>query len=168
MDSPVVFADAFERIRSLLVEIVDGLSEEHLAVRLEGSGNSIAWLAWHLARIQDDHVAGAFGVEQVWVRDGWYERMNLPLAIGNTGFGNSTEQVSSVRAPAELLIGYHEAVCGQTLRMLSSLPVSRLDDIVDENYDPPVSLGVRLMSVISDDLQHLGQAAFIRGLLPSA
>jgi hypothetical protein len=165
MDSSAVLTDAFGRIRPALTPIVKGLSEEQLAVRIQDSGNSIAWLAWHLARIQDDHVAGAFGVEQIWIRDGWHTRFNLPLADGDTGYGHSAEQVAAVRASGELLVGYHEAVCDQTLELLGSLAESRLDDVVDENWDPPVTLGVRLVSVIGDDLQHLGQAAFVRGLL---
>jgi hypothetical protein len=36
---------------------------------------------------------------------------------------------------------------------------------VDDYWDPPVTLGVRLVSIISDDLQHVGQAAFIRGVI---
>jgi hypothetical protein len=37
--------------------------------------------------------------------------------------------------------------------------------VVDASWDPPVTLGVRLVSVISDDLQHAGQAAYLRGMI---
>jgi hypothetical protein len=39
-----------------------------------------------------------------------------------------------------------------------------LDRVVDKRWDPPVTLGVRLVSVVDDDAQHVGQAAYVRGL----
>jgi hypothetical protein len=165
MDSAAVLADAFERIRSALGPILDGLSDKQLAERIGQTGNSIAWLSWHLTRVQDDHVADAFGVDQIWVRDGWHSRFDLPLDTSDTGYGHSPDQVASVVVAADLLVGYHEAVCAQTLRLVSAVEPSQLDVVVDDRWDPAVTLGVRLVSVIADDLQHIGQAAFARGLL---
>ena len=48
---------------------------------------------------------------------------------------------------------------------MSGLTDADLPRVVDERWDPPVTLGVRLVSVISDCLQHAGQAAFVRGIL---
>lgn len=164
MDEAAVLADAFGRIRDVVHSAVDGLDEDELARRLDGRGNSIAWLVWHLARVQDDHVADAFGQAQVW-HEGWVERFNLPFDRGDTGYGHNADDVAAVRASAELLRGYYDAVHERTLSLLGKLGSSDLDRIVDENWDPPVTLGVRLISVLSDDLQHAGQAGYVRGLL---
>ncbi|MFI9273243.1 DUF664 domain-containing protein [Kitasatospora sp. NPDC052896] len=160
-----LLADAFGRIREGVHEVVDGLGVEELAARVDARANTIAWLVWHLTRVQDDHVADLAGGEQVWTAKGWAERFALPFAVHATGYGHGARQVAAVRAPAELLTGYHDAVHEATVGFLRRLRVADLARIVDERWSPPVTMGVRLVSVISDDLQHAGQAAFVRGLL---
>jgi uncharacterized damage-inducible protein DinB len=160
-----LLTEAFGRIRETVHSAVDGLSEDQLAHRIDGKSNSIAWLVWHLTRVQDDHVAEVSGLEQVWTAAGWYDRFALPFGPAEHGYGHSSQDVSQVRASADLLIGYHDAVCEQTTSYVRGLRGADLDRVVDERWDPPVTLGVRLVSVVSDDLQHVGQAAFARGLL---
>jgi uncharacterized damage-inducible protein DinB len=164
MNEAELFTDAFDRIKQTVHSAVDGLSEEQLGYRVDGTSNSIAWLVWHLTRIQDDHVADAAGTEQVW--PDWYDRFDLPFDRSEHGYGHTSDQVAAVRAPAELLLGYHDAVHDATQRYVATLGSDDLDRVVDENWDPPVTLGVRLISVVNDDLQHAGQASFVRGLLP--
>jgi hypothetical protein len=161
-----LLADAFARTQGIVHRVVDGLTAEQLAFRLDGEANSIAWLVWHLTRIQDDHVADAAGTEQVWKSNGWAERFALPFPEPDTGYGHSSQDVAAVRveSPAPL-IGYHDAVYQQTIGYLKRISNADFERIVDESWDPPVSLGVRLVSVIADDLQHAGQAAFVRGIL---
>ncbi|NHC13708.1 mycothiol transferase [Motilibacter deserti] len=157
--------DAFERMRELGHDAVEGLSTEQLTTQPEGKGNSIAWLVWHLARVQDDHLADAGGYEQVWTAQGWEQRFGLPFDKGETGYGQSSAEVAQVKADAALLAGYLDAVLDRTLDYLEGLTDADLDRVVDEQWDPPVTLGVRLVSVIGDDMQHLGQAAYVKGLL---
>jgi hypothetical protein len=166
MTSAELLADAFGRVRQVVHRAVDGLGPEQLAVRVDPEANSIAWLVWHLTRIQDDHLADAFAAEQVWTAQGWVERFGLPFDPAATGYGHGADEVAAVRvASGELLVGYHDAVHQQTTRYVERLGDADLDRIVDRSWDPPVTLGVRLVSVIADDLQHAGQAAFIRGIL---
>jgi len=164
MTSAELLTDAFGRIQETVHEAVEGLTASQLAARLDEDANSIAWLCWHLARVQDDHVAGAFGVPQVWTEYG--KRFELPFGPGDIGYGHSSRQVSEVTvASADVLTGYHDAVHEQTIALVSGVTDADLPRVVDENWDPPVTLSVRLVSVISDCLQHAGQAAFIRGIL---
>ena len=164
MTSTDLLTDAFGRIREAVHQAVDGLSREDLGFRVDEDANSIAWLVWHLTRIQDDHIADVAEVEQVWTAGGWVDRFALPLDRLDHGYGHSAKQVGAVQADAELLTAYHDAVYEQTLRFLEGISDSDLPRIVDTRWDPPVTLAVRLVSVISDDLQHAGQAAFIRGI----
>lgn len=157
--------DGFDRVQQIVHRAVEGLSEDQLAARLDSDANSIAWLVWHLTRIQDDHLADLEDAEQVWTGQGWHDRFGLPFDPGATGFGHSSDEVAAVRAPAELLTGYQDAVHEQTVRWLRGLEESQLNTVVDKSWEPPVTLGVRLVSVISDNLQHAGQAAFVRGIL---
>ena len=161
-----LLVDAFGRVREVVHRVVDGLTPEQLAFRVDPEANSIAWLVWHLTRIQDDHVADAAQAEQVWTSQGWVERFALPFDPLATGYGHRAADVAAVRvASGELLVGYHDAVHQQTTRYVEGLGDADLARIVDRSWDPPVTLGVRLVSVIADDLQHAGQAALVRGIL---
>jgi hypothetical protein len=163
MTSAEVLVDAFGRIREVVEAAVGGLTPEQLVVRPEGRGNSVAWLVWHLTRVQDDHVADAFGTEQIWTSEGWYDR---PFGPAETGYRHTSDQVAAVRVSSgELLTGYHRAVHERTVALVGQVGDEDLGRIVDVRWDPPVTLGVRLVSVIADDLQHAGQAAYVRGLL---
>jgi uncharacterized damage-inducible protein DinB len=161
-----LLAEAFGRIHGVVLGAVRGLSEEELAFRPEERCNSIAWLVWHLTRIQDDHVAAVAGTEQAWMAEGWADRFGLPFSPSETGYGHTSAEVAAVRAPADLLVGYYEAVHAHTVKYVQGLAEADLDRVVDLNWDPPVTLAVRLVSVINDDLQHGGQAAYVRGMLP--
>ena len=162
-----LLTDAFERVLQTATAAVDGLTEEQLATRPAPDANSIAWLVWHLARVQDDHVADVAGTEQVWTAQDFVTRFDLPFDTAATGYGMSSEEVGHVRVGAELLADYLRAVHAATASYVAGLAPEDLDGIVDERWDPPVTLGVRLVSVISDDLQHAGQAAYLRGLVTS-
>jgi uncharacterized damage-inducible protein DinB len=158
--------DAFSRIHDVVHHVLRGLTREQLSFRLDDETNSIAWLVWHLTRIQDDHIADAAGAEQVWTADGWADRFALPFDVWATGYGHSSDEVAAVVVESgRLLTGYHDAVFERTLRFVEPLTEADLSRIVDESWDPPVSLGVRLVSVIADDLQHAGQAALVRGIV---
>lgn len=157
--------DAFERVRDTALTTVDGLSEEQLAHRPSPDANPIGWLVWHLTRVQDDHVAGVADLEQVWVSRGHLDRFGLGLDPRDIGYGHSREEVAGVRAPADRLADYLREVTEQTLAFVDGLCERDLDRVVDPDWEPPVTLGVRLLSVINDDLQHAGQAAYVRGLL---
>jgi hypothetical protein len=157
--------DAFTRIKGSVHRAVDGLTGDELAHRLDADANTIGWLVWHLTRIQDDHIADVAGLEQIWTSAGWSERFGLPFDAADTGYGHSAADVAAVRVEAGELLAYHDAVCEQTLGYVRTLDDAALQRIVDTRWDPPVTLAVRLVSVISDDLQHAGQAALVRGVV---
>jgi uncharacterized damage-inducible protein DinB len=157
--------DAFQRVLQTATDAVDGLTAEQLAHRPGPEANPIGWLVWHLARVQDDHVADVAGTEQVWTEHGFADRFDLPFDEAAIGFGQTSDEVGQVHVAADLLAEYLHAVHEQTLSYLATLTADDLDRVVDTRWDPPVTLGARLVSVVSDDLQHAGQAAYVRGLL---
>lgn len=158
--------DHFTRIRDTAHRIVDGLGPADLHWRPDPEANPIGWLVWHSARVQDDHVAHVADLEQCWRRDDWPLRFGLPEDTTETGFGHTSEQVGKVQPrTAEDLLAYVDVVTSQTLNWLPGLTASDLAGVVDESWDPPVTLGVRLVSVTADTWQHLGQAGYVRGLL---
>jgi hypothetical protein len=164
MSANALLVDGFGRIREVVHDVLDGLTQEDLDFRLDGSANSIGWLVWHLTRVQDDHIAGVAGLEQVWLAQGFQERCGLPLDPADIGYGHDRDQVAVVRLSRDLLSSYHDATYEQTISFLGSLSDADFATIVDRRWDPPVTMAVRLVSVLADDLQHAGQAAFIKGL----
>lgn len=165
MNTTNLLTDAFGRIDVGVHRVVDGIEPEALAYRPDPGGNSIAWLIWHATRIQDDHMAELAGRAQLWSAAGWARRFALPLDDADTGFGHTSEQVDTLGSvPLELLLGYHDAVTELLPADLAAVTAAGLDRIVDERWDPPVSAGVRLVSIVDDAAQHVGQAAYVRGL----
>ncbi|MFI9383794.1 DUF664 domain-containing protein [Kutzneria sp. NPDC052558] len=166
MNVAELLTDGFGRVHGVVHETIDGLTVEQLAWRAAPEANSIGWLVWHLTRVQDDHVSEVAGVPQTWTEDGWAGRFALPFSDDAIGYGQNSDEVAQVRPDGDLLAGYFDAVYARTIAYLATLTDPDLDRVVDRRWDPPVTLGVRLVSVLDDDIQHAGQAAFVRGILP--
>ncbi|MGA1811443.1 DUF664 domain-containing protein [Frondihabitans sp. 4ASC-45] len=160
-----LLTESFSRIPALVDRATDGLDPQQLAARPAPGTNTIAWLAWHTARGQDAQIAALAGSEEVWTADGWYGRFELPFGPDEMGYGMSAGDVTRVVATADLLSGYLEAVTAATVAYLGTVSGDDLDDVVDEAWDPPVTRGARLVSIVNDCLQHAGQANYARGIL---
>ena len=156
--------DAFTRLIEHVDELTDGLTEAQAAYRQGPNANSIAWMIWHSARVQDVQLAPIAGIEQVWTHDGWVDRFGLDLPRNDTGYGHGPDEVAKVRASADLLAGYYRAVHNVTLEFVVRVTAEDLARIVDKNWDPPVTASARLVSIIDDCAQHLGQAAYLLGV----
>ena len=163
--SQALLVDLFGRVREHVHDVLVDADEGLLVARPAPGTNHIAWLVWHLTRVEDDHLAGLQDhVDQVWT-EGWADGFALPFDLTDIGYGHDESEVAAVRPSAELLRGYHDAVHDRAVWIVRSLEDEDFDRVVDESWDPPVTLGVRLVSVVDDCLQHAGQAAYVRGLL---
>jgi hypothetical protein len=161
-----VLLDAFGRVDEGVRALLETVTTEEMHIRPGGVGNPIGWLVWHLLRVQDGHLAEIAERNQVWTGGGWFERFDLPFPAEAHGYGFTSGQVDQVRFDGtDLLSGYQAAVHEMTVGMISRISSSRLDDIIDTRWDPPVTVAVRIVSVIDDCLQHLGQANYVAGLL---
>jgi uncharacterized damage-inducible protein DinB len=166
MRTSELLTHAYAQIGETLRRAVEGLTPEQLAHRVGPAANPIGWLAWHLLRVQDDHLAEVAGTGQVWTAQGFAVRFGRPADDTATGYGMTSLEVEALQVPsADLLLEYADAVAARSGEYLGGLTDDDLDRVVDERWDPPVTLGVRLVSVLSDDLQHVGQASYVRGLL---
>jgi hypothetical protein len=163
-----LLVDGFDRIRDIVRGVTSGASPDVLAYRPDGEANSVGWLVWHLTRVQDNHIAELVGEDEVWAAEGWVDRFALPFDRDATGYGQDAGEVADVQVDAGLLSSYHEAVHQRSIRYLRGLRDADFDAIVDRGWDPPVTLAVRLVSILADDLQHAGQASYVRGLADRA
>lgn len=159
-----VYLELFGRIGPLVRAAVDGLDPEALLAQPRPGTNPVGWLVWHLTRVQDHHVSELLATEQAWPQ--WAQRFGLAPDPQNIGFAHTPEDVAAVHPDgAKVLVEYYDAVYARTRVLLESLTPDSLSRIVDERWDPPVTLGVRLVSVADDSLQHVGQALYVRGLV---
>ncbi|GAB3235707.1 mycothiol transferase [Mycolicibacterium hippocampi] len=156
--------DSFTRLIEHSDDLTDGLTDEVAYYQPTPQANTITWLIWHTARMQDAQVCDIAGIEQVWFRDGWVDRFALDLPRDAHGYGHTPEEVAKVRVPADLLAGYYHAVHKESLEYVASVSADELARVVDDNWTPPVTASARLVSIIDDAAQHLGQAAYIRGI----
>jgi uncharacterized damage-inducible protein DinB len=166
MDVSELLGELFSRVHEHVDGILEGLTTEDLLDVPESESNPIGWLLWHLTRVQDLHIAEILEQNQVWADDVWATRFGLDPDPANVGYGHSAEQVLAVRPESpDAIRDYYAAVEERTRELLVSLSPESLDRIVDRRWDPPVTLGVRLVSIVDDDIQHAGQAAYLKGLL---
>jgi hypothetical protein len=159
-----ILRDSFTRLIEHVDDLTDGLTDELASYRPTPAANSIAWLIWHSARVQDAQVCHIAKTEDVWIRDGWVERFGLDIPRNDTGYGHNAQEAGKVRAPAELLAGYYHAVHDMTLEFVKTLSVADLGRVIDRRWHPPVTASARLVSIVDDCAQHLGQAAYVRGI----
>lgn len=167
MDASDLLVEQFGRLPEHVANAVDGLTVAQLTWRPGPDANPIGWLVWHLTRVQDNHVAELLDEDEIWTSGDWPSRFGLPAGARDTGYGYTPAQVAALKPEsADALIGYYTDVHERTVAYVEGLTAADLDRVVDENWDPPVTLGARLVSVADDDVQHAGQANYVRGLLP--
>jgi hypothetical protein len=167
MEWQQLLSDGYERILSSLERILDGLSPEDLDQQPKPDCNSMGWMAWHLTRGGDAQISALVGEEQLWIKDKWCEKFNRPADPADTGFRHSTEQVAAFKSPeVKIFLDYQRAVLERAKQYFSTLSASDLDRELNEPWFQPLpTVGVRLVSVMVDCLEHVGQIAYVRGLL---
>jgi hypothetical protein len=159
-----VVLDSLGRVHELVPAVLHGLSRDDVLWRPDAAANSIGWLIWHLTRVEDDHLAAVGGREQVW-GTAWKERFALPYPDQAHGYGMSAEEVGAFDlASVDLLVGYAAAVAERSGQIVIGLTESDYAKVIDDRWDPPVTVAVRLVSVMTETAQHIGQAAYVRGL----
>jgi len=167
MDWQELLIEGYGRILGALERYLKGMSPDDLNKQPQQDCNSMGWLAWHLTRVQDDHIAGLMGEEHLWVKDGWYETFGRSSNPKDIGFGHTSEEVAAFKAPdVDTMLKYHSTVLERTKQYINSLSLADLDRELNEPWFQPLpTVGVRLVSVLNDSLQHAGQIAYVRGLL---
>ena len=170
MEWQQLIIDFFVRISQELERVVSGLTIEDLNQQPNPDCNSIGWLAWHLTRSHDRNLSELARKQQLWVKDKWHAKFNRAPDPTDTGFNHSPDDVRAFRSPdGKTILEYHNAVL--------ELAKQYIDNNLSENdlkrrVKSPTLKNVatvrrRLLGIISEGLQHVGQAAYVRGLLNS-
>ena len=169
MDARDVLSEAASRPATEAKALVNTLPEGALNAHAGGHTNSIAWLLWHAGRQMDVQLAQLNGEPQVWHSQGFDSRFNLGELGDTEGYGHTTEQARAVVVEdAALLVEYLGATTAALSEYIAGLSEADLDDVIDTSWTPHVTRGVRLVSMIDDAAQHVGQAAYAAGVLAGA
>ena len=167
MECHKLIMDGYDRILQALEHALSGLTEDDLNEQPHPDCYSIGWLAWHLTRLQDDYIADLMGEDQLWAKDMWYTKFNRAPDLEDIGLSHTAEDIAAFRSVnVDTLLEYHRAVLHRTKQYIATLS---MDDLARELNEPwfhtPPTVAVRLMTVMSDSLQHVGQIAYVRDLL---
>ena len=159
--------DGYGRISEVLEKALEGLTPDDLNEQPHPDCNSMGWLAWHLTRGTDAQIARLMGEQQLWLTEGWHARFNRPDDKKDVGFGVSSEELAAFKSPdVETLLGYNRAVLEWTKNYITNLPTEELGREIDERwFQPPPTVGIRLVSILIECAQHAGQISYLRGLL---
>lgn len=165
MNAAELYLETIKRSDESLKRALEELSVEELQNQPAGPGsNPIGWLVWHLTQTRDSIIAGVAGEPTIWERDGWGAR-----------FGMEGELPRFVPADVhtfdpksfETLVGYFDAVAEHTAQVIGRLSEADAARLVESTIPgrPPQSVGSRLSAVLNDNIQHIGQVAYLRGLI---
>ena len=169
MDARDVLSEAASRPATEAKALVNTLPEGALNAHAGGHTNSIAWLLWHAGRQMDAQLAQLNGEPQVWHGQRFDSRFNLGELGDTEGYGHTAEQARAVVVEdAALLVEYLGAATAALSKYIAGLSEADLDDVIDTSWTPHVTRGVRLVSMIDDAAQHVGQAAYAAGVLAGA
>ena len=165
MDGAALIVDGLGRVQEVLHRALQGVPSTVLCRMPTKDTNSMAWLAWHLTRVQDHHLSDLAGLPQQWSAQGWHAKFRMKPDDSETGSGHTPKQVEALKVDGpELLLGYYDAVYERSKRYLAGVRPVDLDRELDEpQYTPLPKVGVRLVSVLADNTQHAGQIAYLRG-----
>lgn len=165
MDALDLLRDVTSRPRDAAERMRPELNPVSLNARPGGHDNSVAWLLWHSGREIDAQLADLTGHEQVWTSRDFAGRFDLGPEGDGVGYGHTPEEARRILVDdPELLLGYLGAALESLEAYLDDITAAQLDDVIDEDWEPPVTRGARLISVIDDAIQHLAQANYALGM----
>ena len=165
MEGAALIAEALGRVNAILHRSLEGAPADMLCRMPAPHANSMAWTAWHLTRVQDDHISDLVGQPQLWTSEGWHARFGMEPDDEETGQGHTFEQVAAFKVEsADVLLAYQDVTFERSKSYLATAKPAEMDRELDEpQYDPLPTVGVRLVSIVSDNTQHAGQVAYLRG-----
>jgi hypothetical protein len=159
--------EVYRRMYREYESILEGLTPGELNRRPSPGANPVGWILWHAARSLDRTVGDVILGEQLWIKDGWHSRFNLPESYRDTGYGHTDAEVDSIRIPdAQTLLDYYKAVMDVTLDYIENLSEADLDKECEFSVEPGARRPVYLRIVANIyDSHHIGQAAYVKGLI---
>lgn len=131
MDAIAFFLSRYGDLHTGLVDgLLAKLPEAHLRARPHPGVNTVAWLLWHSARIEDVAVNRFLADRPQALDDGWLERLRIARRDVGTGMSDAEVDELSARIDLQALRGYWDAVSARTLALVETLRGSDLEATV--------------------------------------
>jgi hypothetical protein len=166
MELHEMLAVGYSGILRTLDYTLKGLTKEDINWQPKPDCNSIGWMVWHPIRFQDMQISEFMGEEQLWIKDGWYKKWGRKADPKESGGGMTPEDLTKFKSPgAATVLAYAKAVVERSQKYFPTLKKADLDKILKGGpHKPYPTVGMMLMIILSDSLQHAGQAGYVRGL----
>ena len=164
--------DFRDAIKSGLTEFLDGLKKAvngltpaELRWQPTLASNPIAWIVWHMARVEDRWVNRVLsGGVELWISEGWHKKFGMTEEAH--GYGETMEQVRAMPDLAMFeLLAYFDAVRKSTLAHLERMTPEQLGATYPHSRLKGITGAWILGHILVEESQHLGQVAFIRGVI---
>jgi hypothetical protein len=165
MSAADLYLDALRRSDEGLKRAVEDLTGEELRNQPAGTGsNPIGWLVWHLTRTRDSIIASINGAPTVWDGGGWASRFGMEGELPR--FMPDNVHTFDPK-DFETLMGYFDEVAGQSAKVVEALSDEDMSRMVESAVPgrPAQPVVARLGVILNDNIQHIGQVAYLRGLL---
>ena len=165
MGATDIYLEAIKRSDADLRRALEGLTTEDVRKQPAGEGsNPISWLVWHLTRTRDNISSSIVGRKPLWESEGWGAKFGMSDGIPSFKPDNvHTFDPKSI----ETLTGYFEAVAANSLKIIEGLQESDMSRMVESTIPgrPAQPVVGRLAVILNDNIQHVGQVAYLRGLI---
>ena len=147
-----------------LKRAMEGLTDAELRQQVAGpQSNPIGWLVWHLTRTRDSIVANFSGTKTLWETE-WAAKLGMDA---NPPQYKPEDVHTFDPKSVDLLMGFFGAVEKHTADIVGKLNDADLERMVQPMVQgrPPASVAARLGVILNDNIQHIGQVAYLRGML---
>jgi len=145
-----------------VMRAVKDLTTVELAYRPAPHSNSIAFLCWHVTRVEDLWISRLTGRKHLYETAGWYQKFGT--AAEDFGFGYGVAELDAYKAPPmEVVMGYAMAVRQQTVDYIKGLDLDTLDEVKDFGHRQ-ASIGWALAHLVDEVGEHSGQIGYLRGI----
>ena len=162
MDAKEFALEALERARAVTMIAIDGLTPEHFHWRPNPTANSIAFLLWHISRVEDRFTSDLRNMEEIWLTEEWHKK--FAVAISENGIGWGPEQIQDFRPAIELVVSYLQRVRNISLETISRLNISQFKEQLTPSR-PDFTVANTLQTIVYHENHHQGAIGYIRGLI---
>lgn len=169
MDYKEILILQLDEYKRELDRALNGLTSDERRFMPASESHHIDFAFWHASRAEDLLVSvGVLGEEQIWSKERWNDKFGIPAE--DVGFGYSIGQVRDMPVVCSAdLMSYHMAVRGHTIQSIKASTTDFLnEECPSERLKRFGTKGGVLAHLIIETAEHLGQIAYIRGIIRGA
>jgi uncharacterized damage-inducible protein DinB len=164
MKANEIVLKSLEENAGYVTDSIKGLTANELTWSPVPHSNTIIFLMWHLARVEDLWINRILkSGKELYESEGWYKKFDTP--VEDNGFGYDVAKLKAWKPPdLKLLKKYTSAVRKTTVDYVKKLTEKQFDEPEDFGWRKGTT-GSALTHLISEVGEHSGQIGYIRGII---